>query len=200
MARGAVIKRPDEPSPQRRGYTLDEKLTALALLDRYEGNLTKTSKETGIHFNTLRKWRDETSTQKLQAQQLQEKDLSGRLELELYGIMDALPLARGTASYSQLASGFTAIFDRWSKLNGLPQEVTELIPLLVTAAKGANLDLVTYLKASLNKFNQVAEENLRKEFSAETPTQALELEDGETVQGEYVEVESSSFSEFPEGE
>ena len=44
---------------KRRRYTDDDRATALAVLDSNNGNLSRTSKETGISISTLRNWRDD---------------------------------------------------------------------------------------------------------------------------------------------
>lgn len=193
MPRGKVLKLPNEPAPQRRGYSDEEKGKALAILALNGGNVTKTAAELGIHFNTLRAWRDDASIEVLQAEDREKQSLKERLEAELYAITDQFPKARGEASYSQLGSVFTAVYEKWSKLNGLPPEIAELIPYLVTSAKAANVDLVTYIKASISKFNERADSNLKSALNAPlgsvTDASRLELEDGNTVNAEFEELD-----------
>jgi hypothetical protein len=176
----------------RREYTLDEKAKALAMLSLNKGNISRTAKETGIHFNTLRKWRDSTDPILVQKHAQEERNLSDLFEAEIYGIMQSLPLKRGEASYSQLAGGLTALFDRWKVLNGLPPEIAELIPHLVSASKAANIDLGQLLRSTLQRLNQVAEERVLKGLGVNNETIQDErlLEDSDTVSGDYEDVET----------
>lgn len=42
----------------RRRYTDEQRVTALAVLQSNDGNLSRTSRETGISITTIRNWRD----------------------------------------------------------------------------------------------------------------------------------------------
>ena len=196
MVRNSKAKAKSEPETPTRGYTNEEKAKALAILEMNGGNLTQTSKELGIHFNSLRKWRDAAATTDLQLAEAHNREkatLTARFEAEIYSILETLPLVRADASYSQLTGGLTSLFDRWTRLNGLPPEVSEIIPHLVTAAKGANIDLVTYLKSSLARFQQLAEERLKTSLNVATEAGSTQdtrlLDDGDTVDAEFEDVD-----------
>lgn len=180
-----------QAKPQRRGYSLEEKAKALTALDLNDGNITKTAKELGIHFNTLRQWRDATEGELVKAHNEERGNLSQLFETEIHAILGAMPVARIDASYSQLAGGLTSLFDRWTRLNGLPSEVAELIPHLVAASKGANVDLVQLLKGTLARLNEMAEERLTKGMSGVGGSVQDErlLSEPDTVEGSFDEVE-----------
>lgn len=179
------------PAKPRRGYSIEEKAKALTILDMNNGNLTKTSKETGIHFNTLRQWRESTEGELVKAHNEERGTLAQLFETEIHSILNAMPVARIDASYSQLAGGLTSLFDRWQRLNGLPTEVAELVPHLVAAAKSANVDLVQLLKGALAGLNEMAEERIKKGMSTVggSVQDTRLLSEPETVEGSFDEVE-----------
>ncbi len=197
MPRVKKLKTESKPStPRQRGYSNEDKAKALTMLELNGGNITQTAKELGIHFNTLRMWRDSADTELIKAHQEERGNLSKLFEDEIHSILSAMPVARIDASYSQLATGLTSLFDRWQRLNGLPTEIAELIPPLVTASKGANIDLVQMLKGILGRLQAVAEENMRTGMSGIAHAGTVEderlLSDSDTVNGAFEEIENDA--------
>lgn len=102
-----------------RRYSTDDKARALAALDANNGNLRKTSAQTGIPASTLRKWR--------QKRQEVEQDPMQRLRQQLIDnalkLAEKLKDANGSVTFNQRATALNQMVDKIIKLaEKIPEE------------------------------------------------------------------------------
>ena len=63
-------------APTRRRYTDEDRVRVLAVLKSNAGNLSGTSRETGVPINTIRRWRDEFNPELTDLRQEAEESLA----------------------------------------------------------------------------------------------------------------------------
>lgn len=114
--------------PKRRRYTDDDRATALAVLDSNAGNLSRTSRETGISVSTLRDWRDgahpglaELRNEKREAlSEIWDRVARAYLERALS------PQVLGDTNGQSAITAAAIATDKLQLLEGKPTEVTEV--------------------------------------------------------------------------
>ncbi len=76
---------------------------------------------------------------------------------EIYAIMGMLPDARGDATYQQLVTSMGIFFDKVRLLDGLPTEIVQLMPALISEIDKAGYSASDIFGAMLAKFKAVNE-------------------------------------------
>lgn len=104
-------------------YTPDEKKRALDCLERYGGNWQRTSAETGIAIETLKRWQREREAQQTELAAAFIHKMRLRLAESAVRLVDALERTINVAPLNQLASALGVVIDRYLKFEELvPQD------------------------------------------------------------------------------
>lgn len=180
-------------SRRTKAYTHEERVAVLALLKLNKGNMAQTARESGIAIGTLRKWvaAQDAATEK--AVDNRRKDMVTILEDHIYKSLDALDGKRDEASYAALINGINVMVDKWRLLQGLPTQIVEIMPQLVSASKHAQIDLVVFLTTALERFKQISAPT--PQLSAENATTPLTEPANGIVEGEYAEITDANTDE-----
>lgn len=114
-----------------RRYSTDDKARALAALDANNGNLRKTSAQTGIPFETLRTWkqkREQSEAERDSIQRLRKQLVDNALKLA-----EELKDANGSVTFNQRATALNQLVDKIIKLaekipeeDGQPEKVVRI--------------------------------------------------------------------------
>lgn len=144
----------------RRKYTLEEKAQVLVLLDQNRGNIAKTSRDTGIHENNIRNWRDSRNPALQKVAREKRRNISDLIEQHIYDVLTALDGKIKDATYPNLVTALNVLVTKWQTLNNMPTEVIIYVPQIVVAARQANINLEDFLRASLIRLASMAEERL----------------------------------------
>lgn len=180
-------------STRTKAYTHEERVAVLALLKFNKGNMAQTARESGIALGTLRKWVAAQDAVMEKAVDNRRKDMVTILEDHIYKSLDALDGKRDEASYAALINGINVMVDKWRLLQGLPTQIVEIMPQLVSASKHAQIDLVVFLTTALERFKQIPAPT--PQLSAENAATPLTEPANGIVEGEYAEVEDAPDSE-----
>lgn len=109
----------------RRRYTDDDRATALAVLDSNDGNLSRTSRETGIAASTIKRWVDDRAEDLSDLRDQKREALSALWENVARAYLErALEPAVRDDSTGQAAITIAAIAtDKLQLLRGQPTEI-----------------------------------------------------------------------------
>jgi transposase-like protein len=100
-------------------YSDQRRAEALAALDANGGNLSKTSRDTGIPRQTLQEWRDGRVPEGVpELRQEKKAALADRLEELAHTIVDALPGKVADAGLQQAATSLAIAIDKMQLLRG----------------------------------------------------------------------------------
>ena len=111
----------------KRRYSDEDKATALTVLAANNGDLRKTSRDTGVPFSTLRKWANNQGVNQSVITKgiTKKKELSAELEDLAYKIVGVMPDKLDSASLQQLATSLGITIDKMQLLQGKPTERNE---------------------------------------------------------------------------
>lgn len=112
----------------RRHYSDNDRASALAVLAANNGNLTRTSRETGVPLTTLKAWSD-APDRAAPSEVRSEKafDLMALFQAELAAVFDAMGRRRGQAHYSDLSRAAGIFTDKMMALgNNLPTQPVDI--------------------------------------------------------------------------
>jgi len=111
-------------------YTNDDQAATLAVLASNNGNLARTSRETGIARDTIKRWRDEESPQKNASVDKRMPEARATLAERLRDFVDAaLTVAPGKLHDANLRDVFTSVgiaIDKLQLLEGKPTSIDEV--------------------------------------------------------------------------
>ncbi len=115
----------------KRSYTIEEKASAIALLEANGGNLSKTAKQLGIPRTSLIAWRDGEGvgasveeirqSQKREFTELvvkKEREILDILREEIYAAAETLPHKRHEADYADVVRAIAIFIDKMQLLTG----------------------------------------------------------------------------------
>lgn len=98
------------------------------------GALSRVAMQLEIPIMTLSRWAKGTQNPPPnELVNVKKADIADLLEQEIYAILDVLPEKRNRASYSQLVIGAGTFIDKVRLLRGLPTEIIQVLPDLITA-------------------------------------------------------------------
>jgi len=122
---------------KRRRYSDADKATALELLRANGGNLSRTSRETGVPVSTLHEWKKGEHLSETVPELRKEKrgTLASQLEAIAWKILDVLPDKLEDASARELATTLGIVIDKAQLLRGQPTEHT-----MVSSSVAGELD------------------------------------------------------------
>lgn len=107
-------------------YTDAQRAEALAALQANGGNLSATSRDTGIPFSTLKRWRDEPDPRLAELGEEKKTDLGDRLERIANALVDAIPDKIADAPLNHVSVALGIAIDKLRLLRGEATEVTEV--------------------------------------------------------------------------
>lgn len=108
-------------------YSDEIKAETLALLDVNNGNVRKTSRQTGVPQSTIRDWRDGKGVVDAVAEIRARKkgEISDLIRDELEAIFEAMKSKRSEATYKELATAGGILIDKMQLLDGDPTSIEE---------------------------------------------------------------------------
>lgn len=120
MSKQAELTRP------KRRYSDEDRAATLAALDMQGGNLSSTSRETGVPLKTIAEWRDGRAPDCV-ADLRKEKTiaLADKLESIAHQCVDLMPDRMPDASLRDLAGAMHLAVDKMRLLRGDPTAITE---------------------------------------------------------------------------
>lgn len=107
-------------------YTDAQRAEALAALQANGGNLSATSRATGIPFSTIKRWRDEPDPRLAELGEEKKADLGDRLESIANALVDAIPEKIADAPLNHVSVALGIAIDKLRLLRGEATEVTEV--------------------------------------------------------------------------
>ena len=111
-------------------YTSDDQAATLAVLESNGGNLARTSRETGIARDTIKRWRDEKSPPKNASVDKRLPEARATLADRLRDFVDAaLTIAPDKLDDANLRDVFTSVgiaIDKLQLLEGKPTSIDEV--------------------------------------------------------------------------
>jgi len=128
-------------------YSPERKAEVLSLYDANNGNLKRTSLETGIDHSTIRYW-VENQERYRELQPKQRLDLAERFKKNAHLALDLAETKASEASYAQLMTGAAIATDKMQLLNNLPTSITvnvervELVGILQSALEAGLADAI----------------------------------------------------------
>lgn len=111
-------------------YTSDDRAATLAALESNGGNLARTSRETGVARDTIKRWRDEESPEKNASVNRRMPEARATLSERLREFVDAaLTVAPTKLNDANLRDVFTSVgiaIDKLQLLEGKPTSIDEV--------------------------------------------------------------------------
>lgn len=107
-------------------YTDAQRAEALAALQANGGNLSATSRATGIPHSTLKRWRDQPDPRLAELGEEKKADLGDRLESIANALVDAIPEKIADAPLNHVSVALGIAIDKLRLLRGEATEVTEV--------------------------------------------------------------------------
>lgn len=103
----------------KRHYSDKQKAATLAILDANDGNVSKTSRDTGIPRKTITEWRDGRHPDDVaRIRQEKKRDLAESLELIAHTLVGSLNVKIETANLQQAATTLGIVIDKMQLLRG----------------------------------------------------------------------------------
>jgi len=106
-------------------YTDNDRARTLAALQANNGNITRTSRDTGVSASTIRHWRDNTSETVAATRDQKVATLAEELETLAYKLAWALPERIEGANLGQVTTSLGIVIDKLQLLQGQPTEITK---------------------------------------------------------------------------
>jgi transposase-like protein len=107
-------------------YSDEQRATALAALQANGGNLSRTSRDTGIPFSTIKRWRDEPDPRLADLGDRKKVDLSEKLEEIAYKLADAVEGKIPEANLQHVATSLGIAIDKLRLLRGEATDISEV--------------------------------------------------------------------------
>lgn len=148
----------------KRQYSDSNKASALAILDANGGNLSKTSRETGVPISTIKEWRDgRVNPDVTDIRNVKKIELADKLEEVANAYTDHLlrdETINKTGAKDAAVTVGTAI-DKMRLLRGLPTEIIQVLPPLVSALEDAGLNPSEVFNAMLARLHADRKQSAR---------------------------------------
>lgn len=155
----------DVKAVKRKKPTYDDQFRSSAVLmlqsqgyPEMDGALSIVAKYLKVPASTLSRWFKGTSNPPpSNIVNTKKEDLRSLYLDEIYAIMRVLPDKRDEASYGTLATAQGIFFDKIRLLDGLPTEIVQLMPALISEIDKAGYSASDIFGAMLTKFKTVNE-------------------------------------------
>lgn len=114
----------------KQSYNDQEKATALLFLETNDGNIVRTSKQTGVPQQTLRQWRDglHVNTAIAEIKEIKREEMHLRMEETMHLLIDAIPGKIEDAKLSEVSLALAQITDKRQLLTGNATSINETRP------------------------------------------------------------------------